>query len=88
MNTHKLFHEILDEIPLDMKKQADFQFFIADKIDARMKELGMTKGDLAKATGSSKHSVTLWLSGQHNFTICTLAKISVALGVDIIDITK
>ena len=29
-----------------------------------------------------------WLSGQHNFTLRTLAKISVVLGEDLIQISK
>lgn len=84
MNTNKLFHEVLDKTPPEIKKQSDYGF--RDKIDARMKELNMTKDDLAIITGASNRSVTLWLSGQHNFTIKTLAKISVALDFDLIKI--
>jgi DNA-binding XRE family transcriptional regulator len=86
MNTNKLFHEVLDKTPPEIKKQSDYGFRISNKIDARMKELNMTKDDLAKITGASNRSVTLWLSGQHNFTIKTLAKISVALDFDLIKI--
>lgn len=88
MRTKELFYEILNSTPPEQKKRLDWSFAISDKIDARLKELNMTQKELAIRTGCKEPDVCKWLGGTHNFTIRTLAKISVALGIDIIDITK
>jgi transcriptional regulator with XRE-family HTH domain len=46
----------------------------------------MTQKDLAKKMGKTEAEVSVWLSGQHNFTLKTLAKISVALEEDLIKV--
>ncbi|MBR5184273.1 MAG: helix-turn-helix transcriptional regulator, partial [Bacteroidales bacterium] len=45
---------------------------------------GLTQKQFAKMVGKTEPEVCRWLSGRHNFTIRTLAKISTALGTDII----
>lgn len=86
MKTKDLFHEVLSSTPPDLKKRLDWSFEIADRIDARLKELGITQKELAKRTGCKEPDVCKWLGGTHNFTIKTLAKISVALDFDLIKI--
>jgi transcriptional regulator with XRE-family HTH domain len=51
-----------------------------------MEAKGISKQELAKLTGKKPSQVTLWLSGQHNFTLATIAKISVALNHDFLKI--
>lgn len=80
----RLFHEELAKIPLETKMRVDWSFAIADKIDALLKEQGMTQRELAKKMGKRENEVSRWLSGQHNFTISTLAKISAILGKELI----
>ena len=36
--------------------------------------------------GHTQAEVSRWLSGTHNFTLATLAKISVALGVNLLTV--
>lgn len=83
-NATTLFKETLASIPQDVEKQVDWSFAIADKIAARLKELGLSQKDFALMVGKTQAEVSRWLSGTHNFTIRTLAKISTVLGQDFI----
>lgn len=59
-------------------------FQIADRIDALLKQKGISQKELAKLTQTSEAAVSRWLSDTHNFTLSTLAKISAVLGQNII----
>lgn len=83
-NATALFRETLASIPQNVEKQVDWSFAIADKIAARLKELGLSQKDFALMVGKTQAEVSRWLSGTHNFTIRTLAKISTVLGQDFI----
>ena len=83
-NATTLFRETIASIPQDVEKQVDWSFAIADKIAARLKELGLSQKDFALMVGKTQAEVSRWLSGTHNFTIRTLAKISAVLGQDFI----
>lgn len=84
--TKDLFHQILDETPEEVKIEVDLSGDISDKIDAILKEKGMTQKELAKLTHTSEAAVSRWLGGTHNFTITTIAKISAALNCAIISV--
>lgn len=85
-NAAKLFDQIVSETPPQMKKQLDMSFAIADKLDATLKERGMTQKEFAKMIGHSEAEVSRWLSGTHNFTLSTLANISVVLNINLLTI--
>lgn len=82
----KLFDQIVAETPPELKKQLDMSFAIADKLDATLKERGLTQKEFAHMIGHTQAEVSRWLSGTHNFTLATLAKISVALEVNLFTI--
>lgn len=86
MNATSLFRETVAAIPKDVTTQVNWSFAIADKIDARLKEVGMTQKEFARKVGKTEPEVSRWLSGTHNFTLRTLAKISSVLGEDIINV--
>ncbi|MDE6417820.1 MAG: helix-turn-helix transcriptional regulator [Duncaniella sp.] len=69
-------HEIFDEIPRERREAARLSFAISDRLDALMKERGLNRSQLAHALGKRPNEVTRWLSGEHNFTISTLAMLS------------
>ena len=81
-----LFRETLASMPQDVTKQVDWSFAIADKIATRLKELGISQKEFALMVGKTQAEVSRWLSGTHNFTIRTLAKISAVLGQDFIKV--
>lgn len=61
---------------------------IATKVARILKEKGMGKSEFAEKMGKSASEVSKWLSGTHNFTIKTIAKLEHALGEDLIHIEK
>ena len=67
-------------------KQLAFVEVIVDKIMDELNRKGLTQKDLAKIMNKSEAEVSRWLSGKSNLTLATLAKISVALGVDVLPV--
>lgn len=82
----KLFRQIVDETPEELKTQLRFSDSIAEKLSKLLEERGMTQRDLARKVGKTEAEVSRWLGGTHNFTLRTLAKISTILGVDMIKV--
>ena len=70
------FKQMVAEVPANVKIEVDLSFAIADRIDALIKKKGLTKKEFAESIGKRPREVTKWLSGQHNFTIRTLATLS------------
>ena len=58
---------------------------IAHRIEQCLFERGMTHKDLAAAVHHSQGEVSRWLHGTHNFTLSTLAQISIALNTNILE---
>jgi hypothetical protein len=80
--------EAFDSIPaLDWETDAITEG-IASRIDAIMKEKGISKKQLAELTHRRPSDVTRWLGGGHNFTCKTIAMIQQALGENIVEVTK
>lgn len=88
MKTNALIDSIRNTTPPDVNKQVDLCVAIANRIFALMDERGMKQRDLAKALGKTETEVSRWLSGTHNLTIATIAKIAIVLGDDIITTTN
>ncbi len=84
--TAKSLQEMLGPIPDAVQREVDLSFEISDRIDALMRERGLSKKQFADAMGRRPSEVTKWLSGQHNFTIATLAKISAFFNRSIITV--
>lgn len=84
----KHFREALKATPPELRQQMEWSFRIADQIDDALKASGMSQKELAARLGTSAAAVSRWLSGGHNFTLSTLAKISVLLKIPLISIAK
>ena len=87
MKTNDLFRECLSGVSNDVKAEIDLSFAIVDRIDAILKEKGMTQKELGDALGKKESEVSRWMRGTHNFTIRTLTRISNVLGSQIIGIS-
>ena len=83
MNTN-IFRESVATTPREVTTLVNWSFDISDKIELKLKELGMTQKEFAKKMGKTETEVSRWLSGTHNFTLRTLAKISTVLDVNLI----
>ena len=84
----KLFREAVAATLQDIRQQMEWSFHIADEIEDALKAKGMTQKELAERLGTSAAAVSRWLGGGHNFTLSTLAKISVVLGTPLISVAK
>ena len=76
----------MNDIPADVKKEVDWSFAIADKIEATLQEKHISHKELAKLMGKTEAEVSRWVGGTHNFTLRTIARISTAIGVDLIGV--
>lgn len=84
--TAKNLDDMLGPIPEAVRNEVDLSFEISDRIDFLMHEKGLTKKQFADAIGRSPSEITKWLSGQHNFTIATLAMLSSFFGRPIVTV--
>ena len=84
MNAKLNLQDYLNDIPTDVKKEVDWSFAIADKIEETLQEKQISHKELAKRMGKTEAEVSRWVGGTHNFTLRTIAKISTAIGVDLI----
>ena len=76
--------ELLNDISPEERAEARLSFLISNRLDFLMKEKGLSKKQLADAIGKRPSEITRWLSGEHNFTISTLAMLSTFFGQPII----
>jgi len=67
--------EISDDVKLFVNKS----FEIVEQISGFLNERGLTQKDLAKMLGKEESEISRWLSGTHNFTLKTIAKLEIAL---------
>lgn len=61
---------------------------VAQRIETLMKARGLTKKQFADQLGRRPSEVTKWLSGEHNFTVASLARIGAFFGEPIIYVAK
>lgn len=78
--------EIFDEIPLENREESRLSFAISDRLYELMREKGLNKKQFAESLGKRPNEITRWLSGEHNFTIATIAMLSVFFGKPIISV--
>lgn len=86
MKAQKFFIDAINAIPPEIKKQVDYSMGISNNIAHELANQKMSQKDFSKKIGRSEAEVSRWLSGRHNFTLSSLANISVVLGKDIIKI--
>ena len=78
--------EIFNEIPQEKREETRLSFANSNRLDALMLEKGLNKKQFAEALGKRPNEITRWLSGEHNFTISTLAMLSTFFGQPIITV--
>ncbi len=85
-NANIPLQEIFDEIPREKREETRLSFAISNRIDTLMRQRGLNRKQLAEALGKRPNEITRWLSGEHNFTLATIAKLSTFFGNPIIDV--
>ena len=84
MITNNLFRECLEKVSPEIKAELDLSYAIADRIDVLLKRKGMTQRMLARQLGKNESEISKWLTGRHNFTTKTLARLSLVFGEDVV----
>jgi len=62
----------------------EYSMAIAYEVDKELKAHGLTQKDLAAMMNKRESEISKWLSGLHNLTLRSIAKMSAALGKKII----
>ena len=84
----KIAQRILDETPKEVhifvRKYGD----IVVRINQLLREKGFTQKQLADQMQKTPSEISKWLSGDHNFTLRSIAKLEAELGAEIIYVPK
>lgn len=81
-NSVKAFFET--ETPKDIAQFIDKNLDISQQVYHLLEQKKWTQSDLAKALKKSTAEVSKWLSGTHNLTLKSIAKMEAVLDADII----
>lgn len=87
MKKNELLHAQLEKISPVVKQEMDWSCAIIDKIDELLKKEGISQRELAKRIGCNETQITRWTRGFPNFTLSSLAKLSLALGEPLIRVS-
>lgn len=88
MIQNELFRQCLAAIPEEQKAEFELSFGIAERISEVLKTKNLTQKDLACLLHKRESEISKWMTGRHNFTIQTIAKIETALGCRLINISS
>lgn len=80
------YNRIVASIPDEINREVEMEMAVSNRIYDLMTEKGLSKIEFARAIGKRPCEITKWLSGQHNFTIATLAMLSTFFGQPIISV--
>lgn len=84
----KVAERILAKIPEETKIFVDKYADLVVLINSVLREKGLTQKALADQLDKRPSEINKWLSGEHNFTLKSLAKLEAELGVTLIEIPK
>ena len=82
MIQNKLFRDCLAAIPAEQKAGFDLSFGIAERISEILKAKGLTQKDFARLLNKRDSEISKWLTGRHNFTTQTIARIELVSTAD------
>lgn len=75
----KIFQEILNESPEDVEIFVRLYADLVVRINQLLRENNISKKQLADKMDKKPSEISKWLSGEHNFTLRSLAKLSTEL---------
>jgi transcriptional regulator with XRE-family HTH domain len=84
----KVFQRILDNTPEDIDLFVDWYADLVVRIHQLLKEKNLSQKELAEKMGKQPSEISKWLSGAHNFTLRSLAKLSAELGEPLLEVPK
>jgi len=84
----KVFQRILDSAPKDVDIFVDWYANLVVRINQLLRENNISKKELAEKMDKKPSEISKWLSGEHNFTLRSLAKLSAELGEPLLEVPK
>lgn len=88
MKKNAIFERCLENVSPEVRMEVRLNMDIANKIADVLQAKNMTQRDLAALLDKRESEISRWLTGTHGFTTKTLARISAALGEEIIETKK
>ena len=79
-----LLKSLLAKITPEEHERTVNQMMMAARIEDGINAKGWTKGEFAKKMGKTPSTISLWLSGTHNFTLDILTDIQRVLGIQLL----
>lgn len=68
----------------DIHRFVEINLNIVEEIYAIMERKNITQKELAQKLGKKESEISKWLTGMHNLTLRSIARLEVALGEDLI----
>ncbi len=84
----KVFQRIIENTPKDVDIFVDWYADLLVRINQLLRENNISKKELAEKLEKSPSEISKWLSGEHNFTLRSLAKLSAELGEPLMEVPK
>lgn len=81
-----IFYDILNRVPKEERRYYRLSRDIASYIYNILRTYNISQKEFAQKIGKSESEISKWLSGNHNFTLKTIAKIESILNYDLIKI--
>lgn len=82
----KTVDRLLKTTPNDVKIFVDLYADLVVRINDLLREKGMSKKELAEKLDKNPSEVSKWLSGEHNFTLRSVAKLQAELGERLLEV--
>ena len=84
----KIFQRVIDSTPKDVEIFVDWYADLVVRINQLLRENDMNRKELAEKLDKKPSEISKWLSGEHNFTLRSLAKLSAELGEPLLEVPK
>lgn len=84
----KTVDRLLKSTPKDIEIFVDWYADLVVRINQLLRENNFTQKELAERMDKKPSEISKWLSGEHNFTLRSLAKLSAELGEPLLEVPK
>lgn len=84
----KTVDRLLKSTPKDVEIFVDLYADLMVRINQLLREKEISKKELAEKLDKKPSEISRWLSGEHNFTLRSLAKLSAELGEPLLEVPK
>ncbi|MFS0490598.1 helix-turn-helix domain-containing protein [Leadbetterella byssophila] len=84
----KTVDRLLKSTPKDVEIFVDWYADLVVRINQLLRENDISKKELAEKMDKKPSEISKWLSGEHNFTLRSLAKLSAELGEPLLEVPK